>query len=169
VEHEYDEFNLGQFDGAFAPAERPQRLEDLVLGDYSATIQTARLERATTGATVVKWILFVLDGPSAVRQVVEHTSWLTDVAAVGRFGGELLTLGVDTVSWVPPDRSFSQMLPSALLNLAGKPVQFRVTSWIHPTKGISKNQLRFTSIPKPWRRESVAPANQMPDQSALPF
>ena len=167
MEHEYDEFNLGQFDGAFAPAQSPTRLENLVPGDYSATIQTARLERATNGATVVKWILFVLDGPSAVRQVVEHTSWLTDVAAVGRFGGELLTLGVDTASWVPPDRSFSQMLPSALSGLAGKPVQFGVSTWMDKKSGNMRNQLRFTASAKASR--GGQDRDQMPDQSALPF
>jgi len=167
MEHEYDDFNLGQFDGAFAPAQAPTRLENLVPGNYSATIQTARLERATNGATVVKWILFVLDGPSAVRQVVEHTSWLTDVAAVGRFGGELLTLGVDTASWVPPDRSFSQMLPAALLNLAGKPVQFGVSTWMDKKSGNMRNQLRFGATAKFWR--GGQDRDQMPDQSALPF
>ena len=167
MEHEYDEFNLGQFDGAFAPAQSPTRLENLVPGDYSATIQTARLERATNGATVVKWILFVLDGPSAVRQVVEHTSWLTDVAAVGRFGGELLTLGIDTASWVLPDRSFSQMLPSALSGLAGKPVKFGVSTWMDKKSGNMRNQLRFTASAK--ARRSVQDRDQMPDQSALPF
>ena len=166
MEHEYDEFNLRQFDAPFSPSERPQRLEDLVPGDYSATIQNARLERAKNGATVVRWILFVLDGPSAVRQVVEHTSWLTDVVAVGRFGGELLTLGVDTASWVPPDRSFSQMLPSALLNLAGKPVQFGVSIWMDKKSGIMRNQLRFTASAKARRGQD---RDQMPDQSSLPF
>ena len=167
MEHEYDEFNLGQFDGAFAPAQSPTRLENLVPGDYSATIQTARLERATNGATVVKWILFILDGPCSARQIVEHTSWLTDVVAVGRFGGELLTLGVDTASWVPPDRSFSQMLPAALLNLAGKPVQFGVSTWMDKKSGNMRNQLRFTASAK--ARCSVQDRDQMPDQSALPF
>ena len=167
MDNEYDEFNLGEFDGAFAPAQTPTRLENLVPGDYSGTIQTARLERATNGATVVKWILFVLDGPSAVRQVVEHTSWLTDVAAVGRFGGELLTLGVDTASWVPPDRSFSQMLPAALSKLAGKPVQFGVSTWMDKKSGKMRNQLRFSATAKPWR--GGQDRDQMPDQSALPF
>ena len=167
MEHEYDEFNLGQFDGAFSPSERPQRLEDLVPGDYSATIQNARLERAKNGATVVKWILFVLDGPCSARQIVEHTSWLTDVVAVGRFGGELLTLGIDTASWVPPDRSFSQMLPAALLNLAGKPVQFAVSTWMDKKAGNMRNQLRFTASAKASR--GGQDRDQMPDQSSLPF
>lgn len=167
MEHEYDEFNLGQFDGAFAPAQSPTRLENLVPGDYSATIQTARLERATNGATVVKWILFVLDGPSAVRQIVEHTSWLTDVAAVGRFGGELLTLGVDTASWVPPDRSFSHMLPSALGELAGKPVRFGVSTWTDKKSGNMRNQLRFTASAMAGHGDQDR--YQTPDQSALPF
>jgi len=167
MDSEHDEFNLGQFDGAFAPARLPQRLENLVPGDYSATIQSARLERATNGATVVKWILFVLDGPSSIRQIVEHTSWLTDVAAVGRFGGELLTLGVDTASWVPPDRSFSQMLPAALHNLAGAAVQFGVSTWMDKKSGNMKNQLRFSASSKGHR--GGQDRDQMPDQSGLPF
>ena len=176
MDNEHDEFNLAQFNEDYAPQGMPLRPEDLVIGSYSAVIKSVKLDRVKTGKaagdTVAKWMLVILDGPAAVRQNVEHTSWLNTPAKVGQFGGELLILGIDTASWVPPDRLFSRMLPAALLNLAGKPVQFRVTSWMHPTKGVLQNQLRFTAAPKTERHTHPAtpwtPA-QMPDQSSLPF
>lgn len=151
--------DLAQFDEAFVPAGIPNRIDILVPGDYSAVINSAKLDRLPTGVTIVKWLMFILDGPTAVRQTIEHTSWLSDSAKVGRFGAELLVLGFDTVSWLPPDRPFSRMLPPALLSLAGRKCKFRVTQYMHKTKGVLDNNLRFSSI---------SPAT-MGDQSSLPF
>ena len=156
---DYDFDNLAQFDEAFVPAGIPNRIDSLVPGDYSAVINSAKLDRLPSGETIVKWLIFILDGPVAVRQTVEHTSWLTDSAKVGRVGAELLVLGIDTVSWLPPDRPFSRMLPPALLSLAGRKCSFRVSQYMNKKKGILDNNLRFSGI---------SPAT-MGDQSSLPF
>lgn len=151
--------NLAQFDEEFVPAGIPNRLDILVPGNYSAVINSAKLSRLPTGETIVNWLLFILDGPTAVRKTVEHTSWLTDSTKVARFGGELLALGIDTVSWLPPDRPFSRMLPGALLSLAGRKCDFRVSQYMHKKKGVLDNNLRFSGI---------SPVT-MGDQSSLPF
>ena len=160
---DYDFDNLAQFDDDFTPTKMALRLDALVPGEYSAVIDLAKLERVTVGAaagdTIVKWLLSITFGPAAIRQTVEHTSWLNSPAAVGRFGGELLTLGIDTVSWLPPSRPFSKMLPPALVGLAGRSVSFRVSTWMNKKKGQNENQLRFLGI---------GPVT-MGAQSSLPF
>ena len=173
MEHEYDrdEHNLQQYDEGYVPTGLPLRPEDLVPGEYSALIKSVKLDRVKTGMaagdTVAKWMLVIIDGPASVRQTVEHTSWLNTPAKVSQFGGELLMLGIDTATWVPPDRSFSQMLPAALHNLAGAVVQFGVSTWMDKKSGNMKNQLRFSAASKGQR--GGQDRDQMPDQSALPF
>lgn len=137
------EFGLEYYDESFVPTGNAVRVDDLVAGEYRGQIRSANLERAGNGATIVKWVLLIESGPCATRQIVEHTSWLTDGNAVGRFGGELASLGIDTASWIPPHQPFSRMLPIALQDLAGAPCRWKVSSWTSKKTGATNMQLKF--------------------------
>ena len=137
------EFGLEYYDDSFVPTGNAVRVDDLVAGEYRGQIRSANLERAGNGATIVKWVLLVESGPCATRQIVEHTSWLTDGNAVGRFGGELASLGVDTASWIPPHQPFSRMLPIALQDLHGASCRWKVSPWTSKKTGATNMQLKF--------------------------
>jgi hypothetical protein len=138
-----NDFGLEYWDETFVPTGNAVKVDDLVAGEYRGQIRSAVLEKANNGATIVKWILVIESGPCATRQTLEHTSWLTDGNAVGRFGGELATLGIDTASWIPPLRPFSRMLPLALQDLSGSSARWKISPWTSKKTGATTMQLKF--------------------------
>lgn len=157
-----NDFGLEYYDDSFSPIGTAVRVEDLVAGEYIGKIKSAVLDRAGNGATIVKWLLFVESGPSAFNQSIEHTSWLTDGNAVARFGGELGALGVDVMSWVPPHRPFSRMVPLALESLGGKTIRWKVSPWTSKKTGAVNMQLKFLG-------EYVVKIKAFDDQENLAF
>lgn len=116
---------LAKFDDAFAPIQpgRIPNLDAIPDGDYTMEVASVELQTtARTGEPIVRWLLKILDGPTARVPKVEWANFLRGQDQANLLGADLLILGLPTDTWIPGHPSgkrFSEELPTGLLTLVG--------------------------------------------------
>ena len=162
---------LAFFDEGFRPNVSRLKSSDLANGVYTVFVDSAQLERARDGQTVVAWVMSIDSGPSLVGKTFEHSHWLTSAEGVGRFGGELKAIGFDTDKWLAPSQPFSKMLPGALKKCIGCRFDVSKTTYIKKD-GTEGSNLRLSKGYMPMQLSAnwkTIPIDTLGHESASPF